>query len=417
MLYDQCVLSLFERVSSTYTISRLPLHLETVVDDQVRPMLMHLDLQASVYSAAPHNDGVKSLTSGFLKYMKTVHSEIDVVMTLIQNLDHVGRTLEASLVALHCGGSLISKAKWIDPTLSADVWISDLVNDDYLSRRALLARMRLIRTLHHIEYRACLAYMSATEAYGFDFVASRFYCAQTQYRWTLSKGNLDFYGLPNHELAELCHMRALTYAHKANFTHSVLHVVQQDFIDEKEGEDFLFPAVKHAYIAWRLDKRNVKYAALFQKIVREHEEQVPKLLSMATTDCAREDDTTAILKYIDHDGQERVCRGTIDVSCGCPPYDGEDADEEDDDYFIMDPTYLWRAREVAKRADVAYDRRREVELSELEYQEEDEVEILTELLDDFKSGMKFNQWGIEQDDVDAFNKKEVEANVWKNWSM
>lgn len=69
--------------------------------------------------------------------------------------------------------------------------------------------------------------------------------------------------------------------------------------------------------------------------------------------------------------------------------------------------YMWRAKEVAKRANIGYDLRREEELTELEYQEVDEEEILRYLLGgDSETRMNFGRFGITEEDFKAYEEKE-----------
>lgn len=69
--------------------------------------------------------------------------------------------------------------------------------------------------------------------------------------------------------------------------------------------------------------------------------------------------------------------------------------------------YWWRAREVAKHSDVTYDTRRREELTNPEYQDLDEEEILESLLDDDPgTRMNFDRFGITYDDFKSHEVKE-----------
>lgn len=398
----------FHGVSSTFTVSHLPAHLKVVVNSQIGPVLKCLELRSPLSGAAQDILKMMPKTSDSIFTKELLSKEIDDTMALIQNLDRAGRPLEASLIALRRGDDLIHKFYYRDHSLHTLHWLHQIRQVGYVTREENLERMRQLRTIHHIEYRACLAYISGANAFRYLFVKNHY--LDFRCRWMTRNPICNFYGLPDHELAQLYHMRALMSAHKAEY----LEALECDplvRIDECKTPDLIFPAVKHAYIAWRLDKHNVRYAAFFQSLLQKYPDEFLDL--QYRIDASEEEEwkynTVRTFTFTDIDGHSRVWGGTIDVCC--------EANVDFGRSNIFHPELLWRVREISKRANVAYDQRREVELSELEYQQQDEVKILHDLLGNLESRIKFDEWGISQEDIDAFNRREKEENMWKNWSL
>lgn len=93
-------------------------------------------------------------------------SKVDAVISHMQALDHAGRSLEASFLALSLHARLrtsIIVGSYTSPTID---WVGSLANDSYLTRSENLERMRIVLTLHHIDYRACMAYLFSVEKHG-----------------------------------------------------------------------------------------------------------------------------------------------------------------------------------------------------------------------------------------------------------
>ncbi|KAJ9649901.1 hypothetical protein H2198_010776 [Neophaeococcomyces mojaviensis] len=277
--------------SLTIRQDHLSPQLERVITQQIHslvPLLRH-DLDVTITNS--HANKIvyprhkkQKMTSSFPR--------ADDLMSIVLNLDTYDRKLEATLLCMHYNFVLFIVTDH-DPYVGFDDEFEPLLTGPLVawagSTGALcqpgwqtdpnnLERMRRARTLHYLEYRACLGYMEGVREYGYDFV----FCNYVEIsnmpginhgspRWRRDIFNV-FYGLPDFELAQLHHARALIYWHRHQYYEEMIH---DGILEEDEGnneEENMVAALMWAYYAWSLDMKNKIYSRFLRRLIEEADE-------------------------------------------------------------------------------------------------------------------------------------------------
>lgn len=333
----------------TIHVSQLSAAFQHVLEQQIMPIARFfrysLNVEILRKNRKPHKIAKK-----ILEPLHGIAQKILEIIDMMCDLDNNGLKLEATLLCIYHGLHLKVLAEfdpeigrlsdWAHPTgkLGLPDWQTDPVN---------LARMKAIRSLHHIEYRACLGYIEAVDTFGYEFARCHYEAVSNlplinlgNARWADTMNNIS-YGLPDHELAEMHFAKALVFQHIWLDYDSFLEDRLLDGDWEYSHENTASEAFCWAYYAWSLDMNNLNYGKL--------------LLDLETT--------------CDHDS-------LVAFWCEMQANDDDASHHSGNEYYRIHPKvlrdwtltsehaleYLGRAQEVAKLADVQYDKRRAQEL-------------------------------------------------------
>lgn len=325
--------------------------LELVITQQIHsliPLLRH-DLDVTVFDSNQDRtvysrQSNHELTNSFPR--------ADELMSIVLNLDAHGRKLEATLLCMHYNFVLFSVTSH-DPYIGHEDEFAPLItgpliawagNTGSLSQPGWetepnnIERTRRARTLHYLEYRACLGYTAGVEAYGYDFalvnyveVANLLGLRLGSPRWV--RDNFDVcYGLPNFELAQMHHARALIYWHRSEYYLSMIDDGSLIVIDGVDSDTNQITSLICTYYAWLLDMNNKTYSRFLRRLAKEAE---PLLV---------QDAMDYILTGHDTEDAKRFAVDLGLLAGWCINGDTKQS--------------FTRAQQTAKAADVAYDQRR-----------------------------------------------------------
>lgn len=287
----------------------------------------------------------KTLSKHDFDILRGISYRADETISIIQELDRRGRKLEATLLCMYEGFSGTCLAEY-DPRIgpltewahsSGGLGLSDWLNDS-----SNLDRMKHIRNMHYVEYRACKGYIEGVKRYGYSF-AKLHYQPLTNLptsnignpRW-YNAPNAIWFGLPDHEFAEMHFARALVIDHLWRhfdrfLKDGMLNAEQQLFDEDLKTEAFCW-----AYYAWSLDKDNPDFREF---LITALTDPFPTDVDWTRSELLRQ------RRQLDRLNHREV-------------FGGHPRLMEDWAVHSNIMEYFSRAQKIAKLADVSYDSRR-----------------------------------------------------------
>lgn len=380
----------------TIRTSQLSAPLEKVFLQQILPTTKLLRHRINIEIRST-GDKKESLPRHAVDKLEGVGQIIIEMMETIQSLDEHGHKLEATLLCMYYGhyvrvwgeidpivnGSLI---EWGEPGGALD-------QDDWKTNPENLQRVKLLRCVNYIEYRACLGYVEGVNTYGYEFTkiqhqshANLALGNWANFRW-IEANYILWYGLPDHELAQMHHAKALVFYTFWQFYDCFEDDDTTADLDLDLEEDLAVDALTWAFYAWSLDMDNPRYRKFLLRVYEHlHREEI-------------------------EDVHDQVAENTYDMynNYGHINFGGHPEILEDWTLHGSELEYLDSAKEIAKLVKVQYDDRKADELPQ-GYTNRSDV-IQRELF--FASAREacYNQ-GIDFEEYGMLNTDIVEDKSW-----
>lgn len=253
-----------------------------IIRDQVKPLykLLYFDsMEESPTGLICRPNGINDdWSSG---------ARADELLQVVQDLDAKGCKLEATLLCLH-RHFVVAANSAISPEVGAlKDWLSAssaLERDDWQTNPANLERMRIIRTMWYLEYRAFLGWAEAQKTFRNSKIMApdQFDPSQmsgsllrwpfgiespevTFGRWIGIDNNI--FGLLNCEMAQVAHARALVFQLLLKYWDEDVY---GEFFDRMNAE---YRTMFYAACAWYLSPYNEVYSSLLRSIMETASEK------------------------------------------------------------------------------------------------------------------------------------------------
>ncbi|KAK5939713.1 hypothetical protein PMZ80_008093 [Knufia obscura] len=246
--------------------NELPPRLQRIADSEIIPLLV-LDQGTSYARSTFCNEIITS----------DLKPRVDRLMSMIQQLDKQNLRLQATLLCMYRGYTLHAETTHnTDIQLDLGQWTQDLATGNRMYHTSSVERMRLVRTIHYIEHRACMGFLEAAELYGLKFckahVHGLLYLPDhiLSHRWT-TEPHFRWFGLPDHELAELHYARALLHRHYVRYCK--VYAPMGVYMDRAPSTIELASLIplshqtrRYAFHAWCLNSQNTTYRTMLRNM-------------------------------------------------------------------------------------------------------------------------------------------------------
>lgn len=251
----------------------LPLNLQRIVENQMLPTAKlfncHVDLEyvsPNIGQQIPRRAGP----------WKSIVRDMDSTMEVVQEMDANHQYWEASIACMyrlfHLQESPNDQA--LERTRHLLFTTRGLCHPAWKLHATSLERMRVVRTKHHLRHRASLAFVRAWREHGMAWVNNHHhhvidlseedddgFCSGL-----LTEPSYARFGLPDHELAELHHAKALIYE---LWDRDYVEIHRVHSTGRETRRTIKERCVREAWCAWRYDMKSVAYCAHLKHICEQ----------------------------------------------------------------------------------------------------------------------------------------------------
>ena len=144
----------------TLHVPSLPSQIQRIIDQQLLPLtgLMQYKMHIVVRRSDGTTNDCARKNFVDVMYDQKAH-EADTIIQLVQHYNSLGLNMEGTIVCMYFGYDVEIIAHY-DPTIGTPLqWLRErqgLTGSGWENDKYGLERMRLVRTIHYINHRACL---------------------------------------------------------------------------------------------------------------------------------------------------------------------------------------------------------------------------------------------------------------------